>query len=134
MDISGWTHAGMAPRFVPNAFSRIIGDHDWVNIFGRSEILAGPIHVAELLLGRVVGVDICALPASHEFFGRNGFKLVKNGEVLFFCDVLASDELHVLFFGRAMDKVLAGIPASLFKTRIANIHSHFVFVWVVLQI
>lgn len=83
MDILESTHAGMAPRIVPNAFPRIIGDHDWVNVFGRSEILAGPVHVAELLLGRVIGVDICALPASHEFSGRNGLKLVKNREVLF---------------------------------------------------
>lgn len=102
----------MAPRCVPNAFSRIISDHDRVNIFGRSEILAGPFHIAELLLGRVVGVNICTLPTSHESLGRNGLELVKDGEVFLLGDILASDELHIFFFGRAVKRVLADIPIN----------------------
>lgn len=52
----------MAPRLIPDARPVLLVHHDRIDVLGRPKILTGPLHAAELGLGRVAGVDVGAFP------------------------------------------------------------------------
>lgn len=88
----------MSPRLIPHPRPVVLVHHDRVDVLGGTEILAGPLHAAQLVLGRVVGVDVRALPRADEFLGGHGLELVEGGDHVVAGDVLALDELDVLLF------------------------------------
>lgn len=91
------THPCVSPVRIPRP-RPVLVHHDRVDVLGGAKVLAGPVHAAELVLGRVADVDVRALPGADELFGCDGLELVEGGEHVVTGDVLALDELDVLLF------------------------------------
>lgn len=56
----------MTPVLIPRACLIILVHHNGIHVLAGTEILASPTHLSELRLGRVVAVDVGALPATDE--------------------------------------------------------------------